>query len=477
MAAFTALGRPGPLNYMVTDPDNSEVKHNFLVEYARRIRGLTGSKDVLPIFDKLLPETNSLIIFQEQLQRVYQELTGCSGADAEKFRSISAKKKPEEMAKSYSFFMEEASKKIGQESAQQVWDGLTTFSKYSFNKSHSISYCVISYACAWLKHYYPLEWWTSVLCNATKEEVSEKFWPYCHDKVLLPDISLSKSNWAIEGDKIRAPISLLYGIGEKAHEQLMKYAPYRDKEHFCQSIIDYKKCGEDGWGRSSINIGTIYTLLVSGCMDSLYDPVNGLGVNLDDYQTTMARLAKLEGKKIAKKKLDYPVLDYIGRYQIKKDVLPIFGDDLRPHIESPNLYKVDSQVFYRYTDYSYRDKRDIDYEEQVMSGQFLVESEKITELSGSDQKCVVAAYIDDCEVFTYGPNKSKEAKKFQIETCGIKREVVYWPSKDQRLPKEILAVKKGAVAIVVLSRYNVDKDFAVKKIEVVRNPQIKKEIE
>ena len=474
MAAFTALDRPGPLNYMVTDPENTEKKHNFLVEYARRVRGLPGSKDVLPVFDKLLPETNSLIVFQEQLQRVYQELTGCSGADAEKFRSISAKKKPEEMAKSYTFFMEEASKKIGQESAQQVWDGLTTFSKYSFNKSHSISYCIISYACAWLKHYYPLEWWTAVLTHADKEEVSDKFWPYCCDKVLLPDLNLSKPVWTIEGDKIRAPISLLYGIGEAAHEQLMKYAPYRNKEHFCQSIIDYKKAGENGWGRSAVNIGTVYTLLVAGCMDNLFDPKNTVGENLDDYQKTLIRLTKAEGKKIAKSKVNYPILDYIGRYQIKKDVLPIFGDDLRPHIESPNLFKVDEQVFYRYRDWSYQEHSEVQYEEQIMSGQFMEECEKVTELYGG-QKCVIVGYIEDCEVFNYGPNKSKEAKKFRIETCGIKREMVYWTNKDQRIPRDILDVKKGSVAILVLSRYNADSGFAIKKIEVVRQPQEKKE--
>lgn len=132
MAVFTALDRPGPLNYNVTNPQNGQ-KHNIMVEYARRIRGLPGSKDILPIFDELLPETNSLIVFQEQLQRIYQNLTGCTGAEAEAFRGNVAKKKKEKVDAAYKFFIEKASIKLGMDNAIAVWQGLVTFAEYGFN--------------------------------------------------------------------------------------------------------------------------------------------------------------------------------------------------------------------------------------------------------------------------------------------------------------------------------------------------------
>ncbi len=81
-----------------------------------------------------------------------------------------------------------------------------------FNMSHSFSYGVIAYACAYLKHYFPLEWWCGVLQNAKKDEIAEKFWSYCKDNVLLPDINHSGDNFNIVNNKIFAPISLLQDI-------------------------------------------------------------------------------------------------------------------------------------------------------------------------------------------------------------------------------------------------------------------------
>jgi DNA polymerase-3 subunit alpha len=73
--------------------------------------------------------------------------------------------------------------------ATELWESLETFGQYGFNKSHAVCYVVISYACAFLKHFYPLEWWTAVLRNASKNEVDLKFWQHCGHLILLPDIS------------------------------------------------------------------------------------------------------------------------------------------------------------------------------------------------------------------------------------------------------------------------------------------------
>ena len=72
---------------------------------------------------------------------------------------------------------------------------METFARYGFNKSHAVAYVVISYACAFLKHYYPLEWWAAVLSNADQKEINEVFYKYVKDMVLqlLHQIKLENS--------------------------------------------------------------------------------------------------------------------------------------------------------------------------------------------------------------------------------------------------------------------------------------------
>src|SRR4029077_18437478 len=104
-----------------------------------------------------------------QLQKAYQELTGCTGAAAEEFRRNVAKKKKEKVDAAFPFFMENATPKIGEEDAHGAWEFLKTWAQYGFNRSHAVCYMYITYACAWLKHHYPLEWWTAVLRNADRK--------------------------------------------------------------------------------------------------------------------------------------------------------------------------------------------------------------------------------------------------------------------------------------------------------------------
>src|ERR1022692_1889301 len=136
MAYFTALDRKGPLDKNVTNPDTGN-KHNLLVEYARRSRNLTPTEDIMPIFNQLLPKTHGIMITQEQMQYMYQELTGCTGPEAEQFRRDVAKKKTQKLEKAFPFFIEKAGAKIGEENAKALWEFFFAFSGYGFNFSHS----------------------------------------------------------------------------------------------------------------------------------------------------------------------------------------------------------------------------------------------------------------------------------------------------------------------------------------------------
>lgn len=472
MAAFTALDRPGPLNFEVSNPDNTAQKHNILVEYARRVRGLKGSPDIIPVFDKLLPETYSLIIYQESLQKVYQELTECSGSEAEEFRSFAAKKKPEKMAKAYAFFVDKVTPKLGKEQTQQVWDSLVTFAEYGFNKSHATSYVIISYACAWLKHYYPLEWWCAVLQNATKEEISEKFWPYVKDIVKLPDINTSKGSWTIVDDKIQAPISVCYGIGESAHNQISKHAPYLSLDDFCEKTVKSRlETGE--WKRSPITIGTIRTLIVAGVMDSLFDKNFSLSEKLDQYQKLSKKYVIASGKKYVKPKTNYTSPDSLGLYQMKKDILPIYSEDIRPFVNGEEFTRTDGKLYYNYMRYSFVDKKEVAEPIVVVGACELADMESAIDVPNGGYMCAVVGHIEDKSTFSYQKN-TKTAKKFLIDACGFKRSLVYWPDKEGDFPSEANVVDIGAIVVAMLSRSDLKYGFSIRKIKQLRGP-IKKE--
>ena len=69
------------------------------------------------------------------------------------------------------------------EVAEGIWDRMITFGRYGFSIIHAVEYALITYACMFLKHYYPMEWWASILTNASEQEITGSFWPYVKDMV------------------------------------------------------------------------------------------------------------------------------------------------------------------------------------------------------------------------------------------------------------------------------------------------------
>ena len=60
---------------------------------------------------------------------------------------------------------------IKEEAANELFDELTDFAKYAFNKSHAACYAVVSYQTAWLKYHYPVEF----ECAMFKNNAIEKY--------------------------------------------------------------------------------------------------------------------------------------------------------------------------------------------------------------------------------------------------------------------------------------------------------------
>jgi len=108
--------------------------------------------------DELLKPTYGVIVYQEQVMQIAQALAGYSLGGADLLRRAMGKKKPEEMAKQKSVFIEGSlANGVTQEDAERIFGLLEYFAGYGFNKSHSAAYALITYQTAYLKAHYPVE--------------------------------------------------------------------------------------------------------------------------------------------------------------------------------------------------------------------------------------------------------------------------------------------------------------------------------
>lgn len=504
MSAFTALDRPGPLDIMVVDPSSPDKKHNMLVEYARRARGEPGSKDVLPIFDQLIPETYGVMVYQEQLQKVYQNLTGCTGAAAEEFRTNVAKKKKELVDKAYPNFIATASTKIGEENAKAAWEFFKTWGQYGFNKSHAVCYSIIGYVCAYLKNPFQLEWWASVLTNADKNKINDKFWRHAGHMIDMPDVTLSGDVFVIQGERIRAPIDLIKGIGDKAHLQICQYRPYTTIADFCAKIEQhrmatgttaerevlkkksellegevYKKAKKKKKvfvkGRSAISHKAIETLILAGSMDSLFPPQTPGGQSvmiIDKLQMFEEAYAKALGRKQEDVSMKFTMITPFQRFQMRKAVLPMYAEDLvgmMIETRTPGVYEVEGSRAdhsrYRAGMLKWSSGNRQETIRFVNSDQLEVLNQDI--LSVDPIKVAVATYIDSQRAFTY--QGTRQAVELVLDIEGMKFKMVKWGGRDG-LAEEWTQSLSGAIAIVVLNKYSPEKPFAIEDLALVAPP-------
>lgn len=468
LAAFTALDRPGPLDARPTP----ETNHNMLVEFANRAKG-KGAVGVVPMLMQLISETHGVITYQEQLTRIFKEIGKSTAIEAENFRIHVSKKMPMEIIKDKAIFMKGAVETVGEEVAGQLWSMMETFGQYGFNKSHAVCYVIIGYACAWLKHHFPLEWWTSVLTNADRKEIEGKFWPYCGHLILSPDINSSGDGFSIQGDKIRAPLNLIQGIGPAASAELNANRPYKDIDDFCQKIAAQKskpivEKGENGEevtkkGRSALHRGIVYRLICSGVMDSLFDPaMKNSWEKMEVYEKISATLA---GKRKAQPvPVFYTLMNPMERYQLKKSILSAYGEDLIPTILEMGLE-------------GFR-KTPSGYEYVVKEGRLAVvnvhDLEILSQLSllpPGGVKVIAIGYVIEDERRVFQGSKPMAVLSIDIE--GRRQEFIQWPSRENdRLPPEYAENLKGCIVAAILSKWNPEKPMQLSGIEVIE-PKLK----
>jgi DNA polymerase-3 subunit alpha len=146
--ALVALYRPGPMSNI---PTYIDCKH-----------GKQTPDYLHPYLEDILKPTYGVIIYQEQVMQIAQKLSGFTAGEADILRRAMGKKKRTELEKQKQRFIDGAAKNgIDKEVAASIFLKIEPFAQYGFNKSHAAAYAIIAFQTAYLKTYYPHEFFSA----------------------------------------------------------------------------------------------------------------------------------------------------------------------------------------------------------------------------------------------------------------------------------------------------------------------------
>jgi len=246
LIAANALYRPGPMDLI---PDYCDRKHK-----KKKV------PQVHPLMDNILEETYGIMVYQEQVMRIFNQLGGVPLAKAYKIIKAISKKQMEVIAAEKKYFVEGAAKNgIAPSKAEELFALIEEFGKYGFNKSHSTRYAIVAFQTAWLKTYYPLQYMAALL---TFEMIDQtKVVEYIDDSrklplpsgkvgidILPPDINQSDADFTVVDETIRFGIAAVKGVGEKAVQAIVAarqkvdedgkviITPFKSIYDFCERV-------------------------------------------------------------------------------------------------------------------------------------------------------------------------------------------------------------------------------------------------
>ena len=260
ISAITSIYRPGPLSAKV---------HNHYVAAKRNPKSI---QYLHPLVKEVTKETYGFLIFQEQIALLAHKLgKDLSLDEGNMLRKLLTKKGTgkghEKKDAIYKKFIEGCvEKRISKEDAQKLWQTFEYFSGYGFNKSHAVSYSILSYQCAHLLTYYPVEWLAAFLDKEPegRKERAINIVRSLGYRVKRPDINESGQVWEISAEKktLIQPLTSIKGLGDKAVEQILQHRPFNNVEEllFNEEIV-----------YSKLNKKALDVLTRSGALNSLVD--------------------------------------------------------------------------------------------------------------------------------------------------------------------------------------------------------------
>ncbi len=219
LIAANALFRPGPMD--------------LIPEYCDRKHHRKPVLKVHPIMDGILEETYGIMVYQEQVMRIFNQLGGIPLAKAYKvIKAISKKHVDVIAAEKVNFIKGAQANGVDEKRAAEIFELIEEFGKYGFNKSHSTRYAIIAFQTAYLKTYFPLQFMAAQLTfemtdqSKLTENIDEcRFLTRPDGKVgiavLPPDINSSVADFGVVDGTIRFGLAAVKGVGAKAVESIV----------------------------------------------------------------------------------------------------------------------------------------------------------------------------------------------------------------------------------------------------------------
>ena len=264
--AAISLYRPGPMESIpryVAGKQNPES-----VQY------------LTPQLKPILDVTYGCMVYQEQVMQIVRDLAGYSMGRSDLVRRAMSKKKHDVMAREKEIFIHGqldadgnvvvpgcVRNGVSEEAATRLFDEMTAFASYAFNKSHAAAYALVAVQTAWLKLKFPAEFMAAMMNSVLGNSDKIAFYiQYCRRQgipVLPPDVNHSRAVFTVEGEKgIRFGLAAVKKLGMKAVEALVSEreqgGPYADLYDFVNRLAG----GE-------LNKAGVENLIRCGALDGL----------------------------------------------------------------------------------------------------------------------------------------------------------------------------------------------------------------
>lgn len=318
-----ALFRPGPASNIPSFIKRKEEKEK--IEYLDE-----SLKDILK-------ETYGIIIYQEQIMLIAQKFAGYTLSEADILRRAMSKKKYDVLKNEEARFIEKSLKKgKSKEIARELFDLILAFAGYGFNKSHSVSYSIVAYKMAYLKYYFPKEFYANLLSSVIGSE--EKTKEYLNEikklgiKILPPDINLSNdTRFTFKENAIVFPLNAIRNVGGVISSYIIKQreTPYKD-------IYDFLKRTHQKTNNKKI----LESLIYAHVFDSFYN-INTLISNLDNILNYVELSSGLDDDILVKPEIE--LKPELSTEDILNKEKEIFGFYLTSHktekfkLNNPNI--------------------------------------------------------------------------------------------------------------------------------------------
>ncbi len=263
--AGISLYRPGPMD--------------SIPRYIRGKQRPDTVKYLSPLLAPILDVTYGCMVYQEQVMQIVRDLAGYSYGRSDLVRRAMAKKKKDVMTKERALFVHGSEKEgipgavsrgVPAEVAEQIFDEMSSFASYAFNKPHAACYAVVALRTGYLKCHYPAEFMAALMnsFSGNSGKIAGYIY-YCRQKdipILPPDINRSMGKFTVAQKGKRAGILFGMGsiknVGEKAIESIVRErergGPFADIFDFCRRMA-----GED------VNKRAVESLIKAGCFDHL----------------------------------------------------------------------------------------------------------------------------------------------------------------------------------------------------------------